>query len=473
MKKVLLIIPLVLISLHFMYQSDGPNIWTQSLSSSGAIWGIAVAPSNQQIVYAASNTSGMWKSTNGGVNWVQMNTGLSNLILQCVAVSATNPNIVMCGSTNTGTNPGVYRSTDGGSSWNRVVTGITEASINIQTVVIDRVNPDIAYIGIFDGLTNSANGIYKTTNGGVLWTPITSGIGTIKNFLSIAINPLNPNVVYAGTSFDPLTSMGPSKIYKTVNGGTLWTDASTGLPTAPTEINPVRNLSISTSDTSRVLAGLFMNTTNGGAYLTSNSGGSWTRVHGNLPGIVGTLLRASVIKRGSTNVFLVGIDGGGVNARGVWITSNAGTTWSEFNNGAMVNTYSVRAIDFETAGGDTTIYAGVSLPVANVGVYEFTWVPVGINDPISNIPNEFSLSQNYPNPFNPVTVINFGIPKSSFVTLKVYDISGKELLTLVNEQKSAGIYEVSLDAPQLSSGVYFYKISAGDFTDSKKMILVK
>lgn len=480
MKKILLITLLSLIFIHFMYQSDGPSIWTQSLSGSGAIWGIAVTPSNQQIIYAASNTTGIWKSTNAGANWVQMNSGLDNLVLQSVAVSQSNSNVVMCGSTNTGTNPGVYRSTNGGTSWTRVVTGITETAINIQTVVIDPVNADIAYIAVFDGLTNSANGIYKTSNGGVLWTPITTGIGAIKNMLSIAINPLNPNVLYCGTSFDVPTSMGPSKIYKSVNGGALWTDASNGLPTATTEINPVRTLSIVPTDTSRVFAGLFMNTTNGGAYLTTNGAGSWSRIHGNLPGTVGTLIRAGIIRPGTTNEFFVGFDGGGANTRGVYRTTNGGATWVDFNNGVLLNTFSVRALGFRTSG-DSTIYAGVSLPVANVGVYEYSWPPVGINDPNSGIPKEFNISQNYPNPFNPVTVIDFAVPKSSYVTITVYDVSGRNVKTLVSEQKSAGYYQVTFNAVGLSSGVYFYSITAGDvstplstgYTDTKKMILVK
>jgi hypothetical protein len=95
------------------------------------------------------------------------------------------------------------------------------------------------------------------------------------------------------------------------------------------------------------------------------------------------------------------------------------------------------------------------------------------------IPTEYSLYQNYPNPFNPTTTIKFDIPDvgtglaQSNVTLKVYDILGKEIATLVNEDKSAGVYEISFDASTLASGVYIYKLQAGDFVNSKKMILLK
>jgi len=94
------------------------------------------------------------------------------------------------------------------------------------------------------------------------------------------------------------------------------------------------------------------------------------------------------------------------------------------------------------------------------------------NNPAST-PDKFYLSQNYPNPFNPTTNIKYQTPKNSFVTLKVYNILGKEVATLVNDNKPAGFYTVAFNASSLSSGVYFYKISAGEFTDVKRMILVK
>ena len=89
------------------------------------------------------------------------------------------------------------------------------------------------------------------------------------------------------------------------------------------------------------------------------------------------------------------------------------------------------------------------------------------------VPAEYSLSQNYPNPFNPNTKINFALPKQGFVTLKIYDITGREIKTLVNEIKQAGYYTVDFNGSNLSSGVYFYKIQTGDFSSVKRMVLVK
>lgn len=86
---------------------------------------------------------------------------------------------------------------------------------------------------------------------------------------------------------------------------------------------------------------------------------------------------------------------------------------------------------------------------------------------------EFALFQNYPNPFNPSTTIKYQIPELNFVTLKVYDVLGNEIITLVNEKKPIGNYEIEFNAPELPSGIYFYSLQAGNYVDTKKMILLK
>jgi len=110
-------------------------------------------------------------------------------------------------------------------------------------------------------------------------------------------------------------------------------------------------------------------------------------------------------------------------------------------------------------------------------VYGDTTV-VSVEDETPNLPTEFSLSQNYPNPFNPSTIIRYEIPERSFVTLKVYDILGNEIATLINEEKPARSYEVEFNSlsgkfRNLPSGVYFYRLTSGKFADTKKLILLK
>ncbi len=99
--------------------------------------------------------------------------------------------------------------------------------------------------------------------------------------------------------------------------------------------------------------------------------------------------------------------------------------------------------------------------------------PVIITPNQNSLPNNFSLSQNYPNPFNPITVISFQLPVAGFTTLKVFDINGKEISDLVNENLSVGEYKINFDASALPSGVYYYKLTSGNFSETKKMILIK
>lgn len=111
-------------------------------------------------------------------------------------------------------------------------------------------------------------------------------------------------------------------------------------------------------------------------------------------------------------------------------------------------------------------------PFVTIPVSMYTGEGVSVDDELS-FPESFSLEQNYPNPFNPTTNIGFRIAEFGFTILKVYDVLGKEIATLVNEEKPAGSYEVEFDASGLSSGIYFYKLQAGSFLETKKMLLLK
>jgi len=119
--------------------------------------------------------------------------------------------------------------------------------------------------------------------------------------------------------------------------------------------------------------------------------------------------------------------------------------------------------------GVTNVNTNQTITIVETGV-------IGINNNNSQIPNEFKLSQNYPNPFNPSTIIEYSVPQSSYVTIKLYDILGNEISLLENGFKNPGNYSISLKAvitSKLSSGVYYYKMTSGDFTETKKMILIK
>ncbi|MCB0726910.1 MAG: T9SS type A sorting domain-containing protein, partial [Ignavibacteriae bacterium] len=135
---------------------------------------------------------------------------------------------------------------------------------------------------------------------------------------------------------------------------------------------------------------------------------------------------------------------------------------------------------FNSTGLATGTYTGVMNVNSNDPIRPVKSIPVklivgtvGIQNTTFGIPTEFSLNQNYPNPFNPTTNLEFGIPELGFVSLKIYDMLGKEVKTLINETKPAGRYRISFDGSDLASGVYYYKIQAGDFVETKRMLLLK
>ena len=143
-------------------------------------------------------------------------------------------------------------------------------------------------------------------------------------------------------------------------------------------------------------------------------------------------------------------------------------------NGGSTFPYTI----FDRAGaslGTTASSSSGFVPTASQwGTFAISFAMATSVNPVGNFtPARFELSQNYPNPFNPATSIRYQIPNKCFVTLKVFDVLGKEIATLVQEELKAGSYESSFNAENIPSGVYFYKITAGDFTDAKRMIVVK
>jgi len=114
-----------------------------------------------------------------------------------------------------------------------------------------------------------------------------------------------------------------------------------------------------------------------------------------------------------------------------------------------------------------------SQDTCDMGAYSIAVLYTGISEENEILPDKYELSQNYPNPFNPVTTIKYQIPERGFVMLIVYDVLGKEIATLANEEKTVGIHQVEFDASSLSSGVYFYRLRSGSFVETKKMLLMK
>jgi hypothetical protein len=195
-----------------------------------------------------------------------------------------------------------------------------------------------------------------------------------------------------------------------------------------------------------------------GIFLSTNNGTSWTAaVDSGVPSPPDNVVSSLTVS--GTNLF-AGFYGGGV-----FLSTNYGTTWTAVDSGLTNDSVTALAVS------STYLYAGTY----GGGVWHrrLSDIITGIGKTKGNVPAEFSLSQNYPNPFNPTTVIHYQLPVNSFVTLKIYDILGREVATLINGRQSAGYYNATFKATNLPSGVYFYRLQAGTYSATKKLLLLK
>jgi hypothetical protein len=191
----------------------------------------------------------------------------------------------------------------------------------------------------------------------------------------------------------------------------------------------------------------------GGVFRSTNDGTSWTAVNTDL-----TNKGVTAMTLHSTNLF-VGTDGGGV-----FLSTNNGTNWTQINAG--LSNKRIHALIIY----DGNIFAGTAgggiwkRPLSQITSAE-SW--------LDNLPMNFTLQQNYPNPFNPTTQIIYSLPKFSNVSIKVYDILGQEIATLVNDNKSKGVYTVQWETENATTGLYMYRLVTGDYELTRKMILTK
>lgn len=368
---------------------------------------------NENTGWAVGSGGKILSTTNGGNIWGQQVSNTANTLFSVDFPSQLIGFAV--GTSNT-----IVRTTNGGAIW-------TAGTINgISTI------NDVGFADINTGYVCGSDGkVGKTTNGGVNWTVITV---SASDFVSLETLDANTMIVggVAGT------------VYKTTNGGNNW--------------------SLQLSGSSNYISSLVFSDNNNG-YLTTlglteevkrttNGGTNWLSVTS--PGNTSGLNCLAIIN--SSTVYGAGSDGA------IRRTTNSGSTW-----------------ETQPSGDTTSFLRGIFMVNANVGyivgnsgkILKTVNGGIGIHQISSNVPSGYNLSQNYPNPFNPVTNIEFSIPKNGFAKLIVFDVSGKEIAVLVNENLSIGTYRADFDAGKISSGIYFYRLETNSYTETKKMILVK
>jgi photosystem II stability/assembly factor-like uncharacterized protein len=372
--------------------------------------------------------------------WFEQTTPYS---LSLYSVSAVDNNIVWaCGLGSI-----VIKTTDGGTWTDASGTGmLTMGLYNIWAI-------DANNALVIGATTLPTSYVYKTTNGGTTWSQVYISVGISMNALQMT------------STTDGFMIGGPAglrwQLWRTVNGGATWD--SSGLYVPGTSGNGYYNsLFISGSK-------YWFGTSNSNIVYSSNSGANWSTQST-------TQTSSQAIWFNNANTGLAGGSSSGMDK-----TTNGGTNWIALTSIPLSgNVTGIAGTGNEwwvTSGGDIFYSSNNGTNWTNqyptIGGYS----DIAIARTGSNIwavgDGGVVLSQNYPNPFNPSTNIKFDIPKSSNVKINIYNALGKEVTTLVNEKLSTGSYEVNWNASNYPSGVYFYKLITDEFSNTKKMVLLK
>jgi photosystem II stability/assembly factor-like uncharacterized protein len=414
MKKTFL---LWLFSIIFFPFDNVFSQWTQTGTVNGDVRTLAVGGAK---LFASSYGGGVSLSTDNGNSWAAINNGLASTDVPALIVQGTN---IFAGTFNRG----VFLSTNSGTSWIAVNNGLPKDSYDtnyyaiVQTFAISGIN-------LFAG---TYYGVFLSTNSGTSWTATNSGL-TSTNVISFAVSDTN---LFAGTN--------GGGVFLSTNNGNSWVKASTGI----LNFSIVHALTISDSN---LYAG-----TNPHIFFSTNKGTSWATIEN------GGLTSKDVwsLAVNGTNLFAGTYNGG------VFLTTNNGISWRTVNDGMQDTSGYV----FAFASNGTYLFAATG----HVWRRPLSEMVTGIEKEVNHVPSQYVLQQNYPNPFNPATTIFFSLPSKSSVSLKVFDIIGREVATLVSEEMSAGNHTRQWNAVNMPSGIYFYRLQAGSFTDSKKLVLLR
>lgn len=403
---------------------------------------------NANLIWVCSDNTGVFRTTNGGVNWTARNTGLPSGNI--TSISALDTSLCWIG-TESGS---IYKTSNGGSNWT--------LQFSLTGSFSDGIKMFNSEYGIYYGDpigTGQPHQWRYTTNGGNNWLlspnaplALANEAGLLNAWdwtdtskIWIATGNFTPNIT-TNRSFKSTTGFMSGGWISTILTGT---GNSTGLyfsSIAFTDNNNGMTASNGTGDAIR---------------RTTDGGNTWSIIP-NPPGVSNYIaFNMCGLKDGSNLIFALLY----TNSNKCFRTSDYGTTWiqetlpTQASSSLRLMQFLNPALGFAAGGGGVFIRYGNS---------------IGISLTNTEVPEDFKLGQNYPNPFNPSTKINFSIPFPSRVKLIVYDPIGKEVATLVDEFRNAGNYTTDFTAgSELNSGIYFYKMEAGEFTVTRKFILLK
>ncbi len=380
--------------------------------------------------YNLDNFSYIFKTTNRGYNWINVYS-ITNVILNSLTFVNSITGYV-CGDSGT-----VLKTTDGGNNWSNINYG------NINQNSVKFLNTNTGYI------CGSIGSIIKTTNGGINWVNQQSNIRANLNYIQF-VDQQN-GFIAADSGY----------ILKTVDGGENWNltfPYNNKSYRAVCFINPNTGFVVGDSHTYNPYP--ISNTV---VVKTINAGLNWTISINDGDG--GYYYFSDVLFLNDQIGWVVSSDNG---LGYIKKTTNGGLSWIQSFGPLGPDYYGDSGLNCIFSLGENYTWVG-----GGSGAIISTTSPISINPINFRIPEKFSLSQNYPNPFNPQTKIKFDISKQSFAKLIIYDILGREVATLVNEDLKPGTYSFDWDGSNYASGIYFYQLVVGDYAKTMKMVLIK
>ncbi len=366
-------------------------------------------------------------STNDGANWSTADSGLPSIPYVYVQTFAVKGASIFAGTWRNG----VFRSTNNGTSWEEVNYGLT--NLDVRALAVNDTD-------LFAG---TETGVFRSSNNGATWigcSPFPKSKSTFYDVSQVVALVDCGAYIIAGTDSIRGFALDEGGIFMSTDKGMSWTAIDSGISCSP------RALAIGGAT---LFAGMWYT-----IYVTTDNGMIWELPDSSTYSYVNSFALFG------SDIFAGGADG-------VSVSTDAGHKWVDVSSGLKDESYGL----FTIVVKDKYLFAGTG----GVGVWRrpLSEMITSINERVAAIPNDFLLSQNYPNPFNPSTKINYRLPSNVMVVLKVFDILGREVATLVSERQTAGNHGVAFNAGNLPSGVYFYRLLAGTFAETKKLTVLK
>jgi hypothetical protein len=426
----------ILLMLTFNMHISYSQIW-QNLTIGREDW------ATNATLYVSSD-SNIYRSTDGADTWTRRNSiGGTPFTITC---NSNDPTCLLVG-----TEYNFFKSTDGGSNWSNIYTN--DPVLHPLSSAISVSNPNYMFLGIKK--VRGHESMRRTSTGSLKWNMVPYFFADVQSDIkAIAPHPFDSLDVWVGgsTPEDYYSASYTNGVFYSSDGGVNWSrtgELSKNVIALTAYMRDSINYLYAATDSIDYL------------YKTTNprsDSADWTLVN-----FLGGLISDLKVDK-NNNLYVATVNG-------LYKTTDDGVTWAQLNIGSNdIQCVAIDPVDpnIVFAISSTTIFKS-----ADSGINWMSVSITGVTNPMSATTLKYKLYHNYPNPFNPITQIQYSLPENVFVTLKVFDMLGREVATLVNEYQAAGYKSVEFDAKDLPSGIYIYKISAGKFISAKKMILIR